>query len=66
MDKVIECEKLMVGWTLCLLISLAYNLHWGFSAVLGAQLLVTTIATIINSYKHHGTKKRKTGRKARG
>lgn len=64
MDKSIELEKIMALWTICLLISLAYNIHWIVSLVLGIQLLITTIATLINSYKQHGTKKRKTGRKA--
>lgn len=65
MDQVIEQEKLMIGWTICLLISIAYGLHWTIIGGLGVQLFITTIATIINSYKQHGTKKRQTNRKTR-
>lgn len=60
-----EQEKLTIGWVIATILSCMAQLPTVFIVLLTVQTFISIIATIINSYKHHGTKKRKVGRKTR-
>lgn len=61
----IEQEKLTIGWVIATILSYMSQLPLVIIVVLVVQTFISIIATIIISYKHHGTKKRKVGRKTR-
>lgn len=58
-------EKLTIGWVIAAILGYMAQLHTAIVVLLIVQTIISIIATIINSYKHHGTKKRKVGRKTR-
>ena len=62
MEKILETEKLLIGWTFCLLYSVAEDMALVIQAILCLQFLITIIAYLIQSYKHYGTEKRKSSK----
>lgn len=62
----LDQEKVALGWVIAAILGYMAQLHISLIVVLCLQAFISIIATIIISYKHHGTKKRKTNRKARG
>lgn len=55
-----ESEKILALWVFILVYAISHNLHIGIIISLLIQVILSFIATIINTYKQNGTKKRKT------
>jgi|688.fasta_scaffold107805_3 hypothetical protein len=63
MNEVVENEKLTIAWIACLLYSMANDIGMLISGVLALISFISLIATIIQSFKYHGTKKPASGKK---
>jgi hypothetical protein len=59
-----EQEKIAIAWIFTTIFSWYAGAHITIIIILAIQSLISLIASIITSYKQHGTKKRKTSRKA--
>jgi hypothetical protein len=58
MEKTIANEILLTIWVFLLLYSVVNKLPDAVVIILGIQVTISIIATIIQSYKQHGTKQR--------
>ena len=56
---IMESEKILVMWVFVLIYAISHNLHIGIIIALLLQVILSFIATLINTYKQNGTKKRK-------
>lgn len=54
-----ESEKILAMWVFTLIYAISHHLHMGIIIALCAQVILSFIATLINTYKQNGTKKRK-------
>jgi hypothetical protein len=60
----VDQEKLAIGWTLTAVLAYMANVNTIILMVLLLQTIISIIASIIISYREHGTKKHETGSKA--
>ena len=55
-----ESEKVLAMWVFTLIYAIRHNVSTWIIVLLTCQMILSFIATIINTYKQNGTKKRKT------
>lgn len=55
-----DSEKILAIWVFILIYAISHNVAKWVCALLTCQVILSFIATIINTYKQNGTKKRKT------
>jgi hypothetical protein len=55
-----ESEKVLAMWVFILIYAISHDVSTWIIVLLTCQMILSFIATIINTYKQNGTKKRKT------
>lgn len=63
MEKVVTTELLSAIWTFLYLYSSVHHVNSIVQTILLIQVIISIIATIIKTYKEHGTKQRKSRKK---